>query len=88
MSRRKTPESADGITLVIAEKPNAPQKGKIQIVKTGEVFASVTEKDGRYTPVYGESGLAGAEFEICAAEDVFTPDGTLQLCQRRCGRIH
>ena len=74
-------ESADGITLVIAEKPNAPQKGKIQIVKTGEVFASVTEKDGRYTPVYGESGLAGAEFEICAAEDVFTPDGTLRYAK-------
>jgi LPXTG-motif cell wall-anchored protein len=74
-------ESADGITLVIAEKPNTPQKGKIQIVKTGEVFASVTEKDGRYTPVYGESGLAGAEFEICAAEDVFTPDGTLRYAK-------
>lgn len=74
-------ESADGITLVIAEKPNAPQKGKIQIVKTGEVFASVTEKDGRYTPVYGESGLAGAEFEIRAAEDVFTPDGTLRYAK-------
>ena len=66
---------------MIAEKPNAPQKGKIQIVKTGEVFASVTEKDGRYTPVYGESGLAGAEFEICAAEDVFTPDGTLRYAK-------
>lgn len=74
-------ESADGITLVIAEKPNTPQKGKIRIVKTGEVFASVTEKDGRYTPVYGESGLAGAEFEICAAEDVFTPDGTLRYAK-------
>ena len=74
-------ESADGITLVIAEKPNAPQKGKIRIVKTGEVFSSVTEKDGRYTPVYGESGLAGAEFEICAAEDVFTPDGTLRYAK-------
>ena len=74
-------ESADGITLVIAEKPNTPQKGKIQIVKTGEAFASVTEKDGRYTPVYGESGLAGAEFEIRAAEDVFTPDGTLRYAK-------
>lgn len=74
-------ESDDGITLVIAEKPNTPQKGKIQIVKTGEVFASVTEKDGRYTPVYGESGLAGAEFEIRAAEDVFTPDGTLRYAK-------
>lgn len=74
-------ESADGITLVIAEKPNAPQKGKIQIVKIGEAFASVTEKDGRYTPVYGESGLAGVEFEIRAAEDVFTPDGTLRYAK-------
>lgn len=74
-------ESADSITLVIAEKPNAPQKGKIQIVKIGEAFASVTEKDGRYTPVYGESGLAGAEFEIRAAEDVFTLDGTLRYAK-------
>lgn len=74
-------ESADGITLVIAEKPNTPQKGKIQIVKIGKVFASVTEKDGRYTPVYGESGLAGAGFEIRAAEDVFTPDGTLRYAK-------
>ena len=71
-------ESEDGITLVIAEKPNMPQKGKILITKTGEVFATVTEQDGRYTPVYAESGLAGAEFEIRVAEDVITPDGSLR----------
>ena len=70
--------SEDGITLVIAEKLNMPQKGKILITKTGEVFASVSEQDGRYTPIYAETGLVGAEFEIRAAEDVVTPDGTLR----------
>ena len=49
--------SEEGITIVIAEKPNMPQKGKIILNKQGEVFASVTEQDGRYTPVYAESGL-------------------------------
>lgn len=74
--------SEDGITIVIAEKPNMPQKGKILITKTGEVFAAVEVQEGktenRYKPVYAEAGLAGAEFEIRAAEDIYTPDGTLR----------
>ena len=32
----------------------------------------------RYKPIYAESGLEGAEFEIRAAEDITTPDGTLR----------
>lgn len=74
--------SEDGIVLVIAEKENAPQKGTITIEKTGEVFSSVEIQEGkqqeRYKPVYAESGLEGAEFEIRAAEDITTPDGTLR----------
>lgn len=74
--------SEDGITIIIAEKPNMPQKGKILITKTGEVFAAVEVQEGktenRYKPVYAEAGLAGAEFEIRAAEDIYTPDGTLR----------
>ena len=31
-----------------------------------------------YKPIYAESGLEGAEFEIRAAEDITTPDGTLR----------
>ena len=88
-----TPENAvseDGIVLVIAEKENAPQKGTITIEKTGEVFSSVEIQEGklqdRYKPIYAESGLEGAEFEIRAAEDITTPDGTPPLQRRRgCG---
>lgn len=72
--------SEDGIVLVIAEKENMPQKGTITIEKTGEIFASVEIQEGklnnRYKPVYAESGLKGAEFEIRAQEDIYTPDGT------------
>lgn len=74
--------SEDGITIVIAERPNMPQKGKILLTKTGEVFAAVEVQEGktenRYKPIYAEAGLAGAEFEIRAAEDIYTPDGTLR----------
>lgn len=80
-----TPENAvseDGIVLVIAEKENAPQKGTITIEKIGEIFSSVEIQEGklqdRYKPIYAESGLEGAEFEIRAAEDITTPDGTLR----------
>lgn len=70
--------SEDGITIVLAEKPNMPQKGRILLNKQGEVFASVAEQDGRYTPVYAISGLPDAEFAVQAAEDIITPDGTLR----------
>lgn len=59
--------------------PNVPQKGKIIIKKTGEVFSSVKESDGFYQPVYALDGLAGAEYQIIALEDIYTPDGTLSL---------
>lgn len=34
---------------------------------------------GKYTPVYSEQGLKGAEFEVTAAEDIYTADGTLRI---------
>ena len=43
------------------------------------MFSSVTETDGKYTPVYSEKGLTGAEFEVTAAEDIYTADGTLRI---------
>ena len=72
--------SADenGITIVKVIKENEPQKGTITITKTGEVFSSVVEQNGVYQPVYEIKGLAGAVYEITAAEDVVTPDGTLR----------
>ncbi len=68
-----TPETAskeDGIIVVITEKANKPQMGKITVKKIGEVFSSVTEQDGIYQPVYAERGLAGARFAIVAAKDI------------------
>ena len=50
----------------------------IKVSKTGEVFSTVTENGGVYQPVYTAQGLPGAVFQITAAEDVCTPDGTLR----------
>lgn len=74
-----TEESA--VTIVRVEKQNAPQMGTITVSKTGEAFASVQETDGLYQPVYRPAGLAGAVYEVTAAEDVITPDGTLRYAK-------
>lgn len=72
--------SVDGsvpeITIKLTDKP---QKGRISVIKTGEVFYSVKEDNGVYTPIYSEQGLKGAEIEVYAAEDIYTSDGTLRL---------
>ena len=76
--------SADegGVTVIEVIKENTAQKGIIKISKSGEVFSSVTEADGLYQPVFSVSGLAGAVYEITAAEDIITPDGTLRYAAR------
>ena len=72
--------SIDGNTPeVIIRLSDKPEKGKISVLKKGEMFSSVTEEDGKYTPVYSEKGLKGAEFEVTAAEDIYTADGTLRI---------
>lgn len=65
-----------GVTVIEVIKENTAQKGVIKINKSGEVFSSVTEADGLYQPVFSVKGLAGAVYEITAAEDIITPDGT------------
>ena len=71
-------EMAEEITIVKTEKENTPQKGVINIYKSGEIFSSVIVKDDKYTPVYAEAGLDGTEFDIIADQDIITPDGTLR----------
>lgn len=66
----------DGVTVIEVVKPNMAQKGVIKISKSGEAFSSVTEADGLYQPVFSVQGLPGAVYEITAAEDIITPDGT------------
>lgn len=68
----------DGVPVIKVIKENTAQKGIIKISKSGEVFSSVTEADGLYQPVFSVQGLPGAVYEITAAEDIITPDGTLR----------
>lgn len=72
--------SIDGNTPeVVIRLSDKPEKGKISVLKKGEMFSSVTEENGKYTPVYSEKGLKDAEFEVTAAEDIYTADGTLRI---------
>ena len=74
-------EISDGITIIITEKKNTPQKGVINIYKSGETFSTVICKNNKYIPIYLETGLDGAEFDIIADEDIITSDGTLRYCK-------
>ena len=69
----------DGLTVVKVYKEDYSQKGTISVYKQGEVFHNVSESDGRYTPEYKAMGLAGAVYEIYAAEDITTLDGTVRV---------
>ena len=51
-------------TVVTVEKHNMPQKGIVNISKSGEVFFSAVESDGVYSFVFADKGLAGAVYEI------------------------
>lgn len=78
----------DSIVLTKVNKANYAQKGKITVAKEGEVFNGVTviggaDEEGNeiptiYQPVYETAGLEGATYEIRAADDIITPDGTIR----------
>ncbi len=82
----------EGVTVVAKEQENMPQKGKILVSKTAREFAGVqTSGDGMadkggnlpggeiiYTPIYEVTGKAGAVYEVAAAEDIVTQDGTIR----------
>ena len=70
-----------GVTVVKVKAKDMAQKGVINITKTGEVFSSVEENNGVYTPKYSVGNLKGAVFEVYAAEDITTLDGTVRYEQ-------
>lgn len=73
------PFTVDGTqTTVVVEKHNLAQKGTITVGKTGEVFASVSESDGIYQPVYADSGIPDTEYVVRAVGNIVTPDGSLR----------
>lgn len=70
-----------GVTVVKVKAKNMVQKGVINITKTGEIFSSVEENNGVYTPKYSVGNLKDAVFEVYAAEDITTLDGTVRYEQ-------
>ena len=84
-----------GVTVVKVKAQDMPQKGVIEIGKTGEAFTSVgmlgggyVDENGNeiefpitYSPIYETKGLANTVFQIYAAEDIVTGDGTLRAYQ-------
>ena len=62
-------DSVSGDAIITVTYENHPVKGKLVIHKSGETLKSF-KKDF----VYEETSLEGAEFEIYAAEDIYTPD--------------
>lgn len=77
-----------GVTIIKVNKENMAQKGTVTVEKSGEVFFGVSaiggvDADGNELPtiyqlLYEVQGLPGAVYEIRAAEDIITPDGTLR----------
>ena len=58
-----------GDAVIEVEYSNSPVKGQLKIYKQGEMLTGF-DKDFRYEM----KGLAGAEFEVRAAEDIYTAD--------------
>jgi uncharacterized surface anchored protein len=89
---RDNSELEDALTLIKVKRDNIAQKGIIEVTKSGEVFSSVAavggatmDEDGNetvfptvYSPQYEVQNLKGAVYQIFAAEDIKTPDGTLR----------
>lgn len=74
-----------GVTVIKVNKANMAQKGTVTVEKNGEVFFGVNvsgdEDTVIYQPIYKDAALAGAVFEIRAAEDIITLDGTLRYAK-------
>lgn len=68
---------------MIVEKENAPQMGVINVEKTGEYLASVVDTKDSKRLVYAVGGLAGAEYTVTAAEDIYTPDALSDTARMR-----
>lgn len=71
-----TVDGNSDIVEVVME--NVPQMGRIEIGKTGEMLSTIVEQEGIYQPVYSVVGLPNAVYDIIAAEDIVTLDGTVR----------
>lgn len=75
-------DTPDGVYELDIEIPNDPVSGRIVLHKKGLQMTGVHEEQDEYgnavyTPVFEERYLAGAVFEVRAAEDIVGGDGTI-----------
>lgn len=72
-------------TIIEVLMANNPAKGTVTVEKKGNMLIGVNKIETafgtQYTPVYGLTGLKGAVFNVVAAEDIYTPDGTLRYAK-------
>ena len=85
-------EEENALTVIKVRKENTAQKGRISVQKTGDIFKTVatassayTDENGEmivnpttYTSVFASGNLSGAVFQVIAAEDIITLDGTVR----------
>lgn len=70
----------DGIEDVVLEIYNQPQKGIIEVYKTGNLLEGYeVDANGLTQLLFGESFLAGTRWQITAAEDIMSYDGQTLL---------
>ena len=67
--------SQDDPEIIGVTFENNPQKGIIRVYKQGEMLIGA---DKNNKPIYENRYLAGAVFNVVAAEDIITHDGTLR----------
>jgi uncharacterized surface anchored protein len=67
-----------GITVI---KVDRIIQGFNRYMNQTDKLSGVENADVIYQPVYEVKGLAGAVYEISAAEDIITPDGTLRYAK-------
>ena len=72
-------EEENAVNIVRVTKSDTAQKGRISVQKTGNIFSSVSENEEKYTPIFEEKGLENAVFQVIAAEDIITADGTVRV---------
>jgi len=75
-------DTPDGVYELDIEIPNDPASGRIVLHKKGLQMTGVHEEQDEYgntvyAPVFEERYLAGAVFEVRAAEDIVGGDGTI-----------
>ena len=68
-----------------AKVNDIPQKAIVEVEKLADQVVGVQEQDTEYgklnTPQYDKKGLENVTFQLVAAEDIVTPDGTIRYNQ-------